>query len=53
MEGNLSNPYWFSLNNSEAAKAVSLGFCNIQLHFVRDIHAKFGIPISPQSPDIG
>ena len=38
---------WFSLNNSE-----TLAFCSIQLHLIRDVCAKFGIPYSPQSPDI-
>ena len=33
-------------------KAVTLAFCSIQEHFIRDIHAKFGIPNSPPSPDI-
>ena len=45
--------YWFSLNNSETIKAVTLAFCSIQQHFIRDIRDKFGIPNSPQSPDIG
>ena len=34
------------------AKAVTLAFCSIQEHFVKDIRAKFGIPNFPQSPDI-
>ena len=34
-------------------KAVTLAFCSIQKHFIRDIRAIFGIPNSPQSPDIG
>ena len=34
-------------------KAVILTFCNIQSFSIRDISAKFGIPNSPQSPDIG
>ena len=34
-------------------KAVTLVFCSIQQHFVRDIRTKFGIPILPQSSDIG
>ena len=41
------------LNNSETVKAVTLEFCNIQQHFIRDIRPKFGIPNSPQSADIG
>ena len=45
---------FFSLNNSETVKAVTLAFSifSIQLHFIRDIRAKFGVPNSPQSPDI-
>ena len=34
-------------------KAVTLEFCSIHLNSIRDIHAKFGIYNSPQSPDIG
>ena len=45
-------PSWFSLNNSKMVKALTLEFCNIQQHFIRDIRAKFGIHNSPQSPDI-
>ena len=44
---------WFSLNNSETVKAVTLAFWNIQYHFIRNVRAKFGIPYSPQSSDIG
>ena len=44
---------WFSLNNSETIKTVTLVFCSIQKHFIRDIHAKFDIPNSLHSPDIG
>ena len=47
------SPHWFSLNNSEMIKAVTLVFCIIQYNFIRDIHAKFGIPTLPQSPNIG
>ena len=46
-------PCWFSLNNSETVKAVTLAFSSIQQHFLRRVHAKFGIPNSFQSPDIG
>ena len=46
-------PCWFSLNNSETAKAVTLTFCSIQQHFIRNILSKFGIHNLPQSPDIG
>ena len=35
---------WFSFNNSETVKAVTLAFCSIQYHFIRDYGAKFGIP---------
>ena len=43
---------WFSLNNSETVKAVPLAFWRIQKHFIRKICVNFGIPNSPQSPDI-
>ena len=33
-------------------KTVTLAFCRIQLHFIRDIHPKFGILHFPQSLDI-
>ena len=33
-------------------KAVTLAFCSIWQHFIRDICAKFGIPNLLQSPDI-
>ena len=46
-------PSWFSLNNSKMVKAVTLEFCNVQYHSIRDIFAIFGIHNSPQSPDIG
>ena len=42
------NPCLFSLNNSKMVKGVTMPF-----HFIRDIRVKFGIPILPQSPDIG
>ena len=44
---------WFSLNNSETVKAVTLAFCSIQQHFIKNIHTIFGISNAPQSPDIG
>ena len=44
---------WFSLNNSEMKKAVTLVFCSIQYHFIRGIRANFGILNSPQYPYIG
>ena len=34
---------WFSLNNSETIKAVTVTFWSIQLRFTRDIRAKFRI----------
>ena len=46
-------PGWFSFNNSETVKAVTLTFCSIQYHFITDIRAKFGIPNFSQSSDIG
>ena len=47
------SPCWFSCNNSETVQAVTLAFCSIQQHFIRDILAKLGIPNLPQSADIG
>ena len=47
------SPRWFSLNNSKTVNAVTLEFCSIQQHAIRDIRAKFGIHNLPQSPDIG
>ena len=46
-------PCWFSLNNSETVKAVTLEFFRIQYYFIRDIRAKFGISNLSQSPNIG
>ena len=46
-------PYWFYLNDSDTVKAVTLAFSSVQYHFIRDLCAKFGIPCSPQFPDIG
>ena len=43
---------WFSLNNSDTAKAITLAFCSIEYHFIRDVLAKFGIPCLLQSRDI-
>ena len=43
-------PCWFSLNKSETVKAVTLAFCSIQQHFIKDICVIFGISNSPQSP---
>ena len=34
-------------------KTVTLAFCSIQYHFIRNIRVKFGIHKSPQSRDIG
>ena len=44
---------WSSLNNSKTVKAVTLEFCSIRLNSIREIHPKFGIHNSSQSPDIG
>ena len=52
MGGNFT-PCWFSLNNSETVKAVTLAFWNIQKYIIRDIHATFGIPNSSQFPYTG
>ena len=40
-------------NNLKTVKAVTLEFCRIQYHSIRNIRAKFGIHNSSQSPDIG
>ena len=50
--GNSPTFFWFPLNNSENIKDLTLVFCSIQSHFVRDFRAKFGIPNFPQCPDI-
>ena len=42
-------PCWFPL----ITPAVTLEFYSIQQHFIRDVCAKFVIPNSHQSPDIG
>ena len=52
-EGVILLPRWFSLNNSETVKAATPAFFSIQLHLVRDVHGKFGVPYLPQSPNIG
>ena len=46
----LPPPFWFSLNNLETVKRCKPG---IWQHFIRDIRAKFGIPNSHQSSNIG
>ena len=43
----------FSLNNSKMVNPVTLEFCNIQQHSIRDIRSTFGFHNSHQSPDIG
>ena len=43
-------PCWFSLDNSETVKAVTVTFCSIQEDFVQHICAKCSIP---NSSDIG
>ena len=45
-------PCLFFLNNYEMAKAVTLVFCIIQLHFIGNIRVKFSIHNFPQPPDI-
>ena len=45
--------YWFSFNTLETIKAVTLATCSIQQHFIRYIHAKFGISNSLQYPELG
>ena len=47
-QGNFG-PLLVFLNNAAMVKAVTLAFCSIQQHFIRDVHAKFFIS---QSPDI-
>ena len=49
---NLPPPSWFSLNNSETVKALTLAFRSIQYHFIGNVRTKFGFPCSPQSPDM-
>ena len=51
--GDNFNPCWFSLNNSEKVKAVTMAFWIKQQNFNRDVRAKFRIPNLSQSPDIG
>ena len=45
-------PCCFSINNSQTVIAVILAFRSIHYHFIKNICAKFGIRISPQSPYI-
>ena len=47
------HPCWFSLNNLKMVRPVTLAFCRILYHFIRDVRAKSGILYSPQSPDLG
>ena len=51
--GDNFTPCCFSLTNSKMVTVETLVFSIIQQPFIRDIHAKFGIPITPQSLDIG
>ena len=37
-------PCWFSFNNSETIKAVTLAIYSFQYCFIRDLRAQFGIP---------
>ena len=46
-------PRLLFLNILETVKAVTLAFCCIQWHFIRDIRARFGIPNSRRSKNIG
>ena len=48
----LAENAWFSLNNSQTVKAVTLPFYSIYQNFIKNICAKFGIPNLPQSLDI-
>ena len=41
---NFISSCWFSLNNLETVKAVTLTFCSIQKHSIWDIRGKFGCP---------
>ena len=52
MGDNFTTPCWFFLNNSETVKAVTVEFCSIQYHLIKDICAKFGISKLPQSLDV-
>ena len=52
MGGNFTTLCWFFLNNSETVRAVTVAFCRIQYHLIRDIYAKFGISKLPQSLDV-
>ena len=45
-------PCWFSLNNLEIVKPVTLAIYSIQQHFIRDIRANLGIPYLSQPPDM-
>ena len=49
----LPQPYWFFLNNPETLNTVTLTFCSIKQNFIKDVCAKFGIPILTQYQDIG
>ena len=44
---------WFSLNNLEKMKGITLGFYIIQYLFIKNTRAKFAILNFPQSSDIG
>ena len=50
--GNFNPPVCFPLITQKTVKAVTLEFCSIQQHSIRDIRAKFGIYNLSQSPDI-
>ena len=50
--GGIILPSWFSLNNSETVKAVTLALFSIKLHFIRDICAKFATRNSQTRPSL-
>ena len=47
------SPCWFSLNNSKMVKAATLAFCSIQLHLIRDVHAKLAFVTRPSLQILG
>ena len=46
-------PSGFPLITQIRLKLVTLAFCSIQKHIIRNIRPKFGIPNLPQTLDIG
>ena len=51
--GLIHPPCWFSLKDSQTVKVVTLAFSSIQQNFIKSFRAKFGVPNSPLSSDIG